>query len=136
MIANLAFGSFAIGLISGCGNGGMRTGGLGIFSQKYLPPQVILIDDLPIEVRKLVDGETAKGVVKEITKSARPSDGKYFYTITYAGEAGELAVIQYWHDETLSSRERIECSERVTKNNSYEKTDNYPRTGIHCSRIG
>ena len=99
---------FTVAFSSGCGGGPMSTGGLGILSTKELPPEAILMEDLPADVRSLVDDETAKGAVKEITRGVRTSDGKYFYTITYADQAGELEAIQYWHDGTFISRERIQ----------------------------
>ena len=86
----------------------MSTGGLGILSTEEFPPETILIEDLPADVRALFEDETAKGEVKEITRGVRMSDGKYFYTITYADPFEALTVIQCWHDGTLISRERIQ----------------------------
>lgn len=99
---------FTVAFCSGCGGGPISTGGLGILSTEDLPPEAILIEDLPADVRSLVEDETAKGEVKEITRGVRMSDGKYFYTITYADPGEALTAIQYWHDGTLISRERIQ----------------------------
>lgn len=83
----------------------MATGGLGVLSTKELPPESIAIDDLPATVKTAVETETVNGEVKEVTREVRTSDGKYFYTITYANEAGELTATKYWHDGTLISGE-------------------------------
>jgi hypothetical protein len=99
---------FLMGFSSGCGGGAVSTGGLGVFSQKELPTETIVIDDLPANVRTFVEKETGKNVVKEVTRGVRTSDGKYFYTITYADQAEELTAIRYWHDGTFISRERIQ----------------------------
>ena len=97
-----------MGFSSGCGGGAVSTVGLGVFSQKELPAETILIDDLPANVRTFVEKETGKNVVKEVTRGVRTSDGKYFYTITYADQAEELTAIRYWHDGTFIPRERIQ----------------------------
>ncbi len=99
---------FAMECTSGCGGGPMSTGGLGVFSQKELPAEIILTDDLPANVRTFVEKEIGKNVVKEVTRGVRTSDGKYFYTITYADQAEKLTVVRYWHDGTFISRERIQ----------------------------
>ena len=99
---------FAMECTSGCGGGPMSTGGLGVFSQKELPAEIILTDDLPANVRTFVEKEIGKNVVKEVTRGVRTSDGKYFYTITYADQAEKLTVARYWHDGTFISRERIQ----------------------------
>ena len=99
---------FLMGFSSGCGGGAVSTGRLGVFSQKELPTETIVIDDLPANVRTFVEKETGKNVVKEVTRGVRTSDGKYFYTITYADQAEELTAIRYWHDGTFIPRERIQ----------------------------
>ena len=67
-----------------------------------------MIEDRSAYVRSLVEDETAKGEVKEITRGVRMSDGNYFSTITYADPVEALTAMQYWHDGTLISRERIQ----------------------------
>ncbi len=76
----------------------MSSGLLDIFSQTVLPAELILIDDLPANVRKFVEEDTGKNVVKEVIWRVRTSEGKYFDTITYADQAEELTAIRYWHD--------------------------------------
>lgn len=95
---------FTLGFISGCGGGPISTGGLGLSSSKEPPTEIILIEDLPANARTFVEKEIANGVAKEVTRGVRTSDGKYFYTITYADPAEELTAIRCWHDGTLISR--------------------------------
>ena len=44
-----------MGFSSGCGGGAVSTVGLGVFSQKELPAETVLIDDLPANVRTFVE---------------------------------------------------------------------------------
>ena len=96
---------FTVGLSSGCSGGPVSTVGRGILSTKELPAEIISIDALPANVRKFVEKETANGIVKEVTRGVRTSDGKYFYTNTHADPAEVLTAIRCWHDGTLISSE-------------------------------
>ena len=97
----------ALGLTLGCGGGPMHTGGLGIFAPKKLPDEDIATDDLPAGVRPLVEAETAGGTIKEIKKGVRESDGRYYYTVTYAEPDKAPTAVRYWHDGTVVYRKQV-----------------------------
>ena len=83
-----------------CGGGAVSKGSLGIFSPNDLPDEPILMDDLPPDVRTCAEALIVGKNLERIMRNARPTDGRYYYTITYTDETEGLKEISHWFDGT------------------------------------
>ena len=88
------------GMCVGCG-GGPLPGGLGPFAVQYLPDEPFSMDRLPAAVRVRAEAVIVGKKLEEVTRNARPSDGRYYYTIKYSDPAEGLQEICYWYDGTV-----------------------------------
>ena len=91
----------SLSLLVGCGGGPLSSGGLGPFAVQYLPDEPFSMDRLPAAVRVRAEAVIVGKKFEEVTRNARPSDGRYYYTIKYSDPAEGLKEICYWYDGTV-----------------------------------